>query len=259
MRYGQYMRSALAALVAVVLIAVAIVASRLAPSSAAEAPLDVAPRPFVTADPNDRSRTDIAATHGRLPLDDAFDHRIVVVRGLVLPIAGVGLPADLDLLPNAPRDYRAGWHEGIDFPAEPGTPVHAVAAGTVIRIDHDFVEWDAASLEAALANAARLGYTPAETLDRLRGRQVWIDHGHGIVSRYCHLASVADLAVGDDVPAGAVIGAVGSSGYPEGGPHLHLEIRVGTSYLGDGLAGDALVAAITRAFEEGGEDSPRSR
>jgi len=94
-----------------------------------------------------------------------------------------------------------------------------------------------------------LGYTPAATLDRIRGRQVWIDHGHGIVSRYAHLSAVADLAVGQEVEAATNVGAVGSSGYPEGGPHLHLEIRVGSSYLGDGLSGDALLAAVSEAFD----------
>ncbi|HEY6957746.1 MAG TPA: M23 family metallopeptidase [Candidatus Limnocylindria bacterium] len=242
------MRLVAAVAITVALVALAVLASRSAPSSAASVPAASA-RPFVTADPNDRSRADDAASYARLPAGDAADRRLVVVRGLALPIAGVALPTDPDLMPNAPRDYRAGWHEGIDFPADPGTPVHAVGAGTVIRADRDFVDWDTASLDAALSEAARLGYTPAATLDRLRGRQVWIDHGNGVVSRYCHLASVADLTVGGTVSAGTVVGTVGSSGYPEGGPHLHLEIRVGTSYLGDGLVGDALAAALTRAFD----------
>ena len=248
MRYGQYMRLLAALATAIALVAVAIFVSRYAPSNAASISA-ATPRPFVTADPNDRSRVDDTAAHARLPIYDGGAHGHVVVRGLALPVADVGLPTDPDLMPNAPRDYRSGWHEGIDFPADPGTPVRAVAAGTVVRIDRDFVEWDSASLDAALDEAARLDYTPAATLDRLRGRQVWIDHGSGVVSRYCHLASVADLAVGDTVSAGMVIGTVGSSGYPEGGPHLHLEIRVGTSYLGDGLSGEALVAAIARAFD----------
>ena len=121
--------------------------------------------------------------------------------------------------------------------------------GAIARIDRDYVDWSPDQESAALDAAVALGYTPAETLDRIRGRQVWIDHGNGIVSRYAHLSAVADLHVGDAVNAGDVIGAVGSSGYPEGGPHLHLEIRIGTSYLGDGLTGDALLAAITSAFD----------
>jgi murein DD-endopeptidase MepM/ murein hydrolase activator NlpD len=165
-----------------------------------------------------------------------------------LPIAGTEPPDDSDLLPGAPRDYRAGVHEGIDFPADTGTPVLAVADGTVIRIDRSFLDWTSDQQETALSEAVQLGYTPAATLDRVRGRQVWIDHGRGIVTRYAHLSAVAELSVGERVTAGAVIGAVGSSGYPQGGPHLHLEVRVGDDYFGDGLSGDALVRAISRLF-----------
>jgi len=171
------------------------------------------------------------------------------VRGLALPIAGATLPTDPELLPNSPREYRAGWHEGIDFPAPPGTPVLAVADGVVIRVDTAFVEWTADEEGRALDEAVALGYTPAETLDRLRGRQVWIDHGQGIVSRYAHLSAVAPLVVGARVERGRRIGAVGSSGYEEGGPHLHLEVRVGNAYLGEDLAGDTLIATIFRAFD----------
>jgi murein DD-endopeptidase MepM/ murein hydrolase activator NlpD len=223
-------------------------AGRAAPGSAA-APAVATAAAEATADPFDTSRVDARTSFGRLGSDERVRRARTVVSGLSLPIDGVGLPDDPDLLPNAPREYRGGWHEGIDFPAPSGTPVHAVAAGTVVRIDHDYQEWDSESERIALAEAVELGYTPATTLDLIRGRQVWIDHGHGIVSRYAHLSEVSDLVVGASVEAGAVIGAVGSSGYPEGGPHLHLEIRVGTSYLGDGLEGDALTTAVAEAFD----------
>ena len=171
------------------------------------------------------------------------------MRGLLIPIEGAEIPTAPELLPNSPREYRAGWHEGIDFAADRGTPVRAAAAGTVVRVDRDFVDWDAAALDAALDAAIALGYTPEETLDRIRGRQVWIDHGRQVVTRYAHLDSVADLRVGESVARGQVIGTVGSSGFEEGGPHLHFEVRVGDDYLGDWLEGDELVRVITRSFE----------
>ena len=172
-----------------------------------------------------------------------------VVRGLLIPIDGAEIPTAPELLPNSAREYRSGWHEGIDFPADRGTAVRAASSGTVVRVDRDFVDWDPASEQAALDAAIVLGYTPDETLDRIRGRQVWIDHGRHVVTRYAHLDTVADLRVGETVTRGQVIGTVGSSGFEEGGPHLHFEIRVGDDYLGDWLEGDELVRVITRAFD----------
>jgi murein DD-endopeptidase MepM/ murein hydrolase activator NlpD len=167
----------------------------------------------------------------------------------LIPIDGAEIPTEPELLPNSPREYRAGWHEGIDFPADRGTPVRAAAAGTVIRVDRDFADWDQGALDEAVAAAIALGYTPEPALDRIRGRQVWIDHGRHVVTRYAHLEAVADLQVGQVVTRGQIIGAVGSSGFEEGGPHLHLEVRVGDEYLGDGLEGDELVRVITRSFD----------
>jgi murein DD-endopeptidase MepM/ murein hydrolase activator NlpD len=171
------------------------------------------------------------------------------LHGLFLvPIEGAVAPEDPELMPGAPRDYRAGMHEGIDFPAPAGTPVLAAAAGTVVRVDASFLDWDRQQQELALYDAVVLGYTPAATLDRVRGRQVWIDHGKGVVTRYAHLSAVEPLALGQKVEAGTPIGAVGSSGYPQGGPHLHFEVRVGDDFYGAGLSGDALARAVSRLF-----------
>ena len=165
-----------------------------------------------------------------------------------LPIEGGEVPDDPELLPGAPRDYRGGIHEGIDFPAPVGTPVLAAASGTVTRVDVSFLDWTREQQDIALYEAVTLGYTPAATLDRIRGRQVWIDHGKGLVTRYAHLSAVEPLVVGQKIDAGALIGEVGSSGYPQGGPHLHFEVRVGDDFFGNGLSGDVLVRAISRLF-----------
>jgi hypothetical protein len=165
-----------------------------------------------------------------------------------LPLEGGDVPDDPELLPGAPRDYRGGIHEGIDFPAPTGTPVLAAASGTVARVDQSFLDWNPEQQDIALVEAVTLGYTPAATLDRIRGRQVWIDHGKGLITRYAHLSAVAPLAVGERIDAGALIGEVGSSGYPQGGPHLHFEVRVGDDFYGGGLSGDVLVRAVARLF-----------
>jgi len=167
--------------------------------------------------------------------------------GYRLPIAEP-LVLEPALLPGASRAYRAGIHEGIDFRAPYGMPVQAARDGVVVRVDSTYAEWSADDRAAALAEALRIGHTPDDVLDRIRGRQVWIDHRDGVVTRYAHLSKVADLAVGERVVAGEIIGAVGASGLPEGGPHLHFEIRVGTGYLGEGLSVDEVSYVLARAF-----------
>ena len=168
--------------------------------------------------------------------------------GFVLPIAPGELPTDEAYLPNSPRDYRAGYHEGIDFPAASGTPVLAAKAGIIVRIDTIFQDWSASEEQGAFDAARAQGYTPEATLDRIRGRQIWIDHGDRVVTRYAHLGGVGPLRLGDGVTQGQVIGAVGSSGYPDGGPHLHFEIRDVDDFYGDGLALPALRYALRAAF-----------
>lgn len=184
------------------------------------------------------------------------------VTGFIFPLAGACLPTSDNLLPNAPRPYRAGIHEGIDFydglacaAIAAGTPVLAAKAGTVVRADWDYQEITAAEMEDLLTASQEQGYTDAESLDRFRGRQVWIDHGGGIVTRYAHLAAIAaGLEVGSLVEAGQVIGYVGNSGTPEGVSdpnaenHLHFEIRIGDSYLGQGLPVEQVRALLQQAF-----------
>jgi murein DD-endopeptidase MepM/ murein hydrolase activator NlpD len=173
-----------------------------------------------------------------------------VIHGFQFPIAGACLPTRDDLMPNAPREYRWGVHEGIDFypgwncaPIERGTPVLAAKIGVVVRADHDYQDITAEEMDALLARCEQQGYTDAASLDRLRGRQVWLDHGNGIVTRYAHLLDVeVGIEEGVVVRAGQVVGHVGNSGTPEGVTdpnlenHLHFEIRVGAGYLGEGLS-----------------------
>ncbi|HKC90542.1 MAG TPA: M23 family metallopeptidase, partial [Candidatus Limnocylindria bacterium] len=119
---------------------------------------------------------------------------------------------------------------------------------TVARADVSFLDWNREQQEIALYEALTLGYTPTATLDRIRGRQVWIDHGKGVITRYAHLSAVEALVVGQKIEAGSLIGAVGSSGYPQGGPHLHFEVRIGDDFYGDGLGGEELLRAVARLF-----------
>lgn len=173
-----------------------------------------------------------------------------VIHGFHFPIEGACLPSKDDFMPNAPREYRLGIHEGIDFydgyncvTMGRGTPVLAAKTGVVIRADHDYQDIAAEEMDALLARSQQQGFTDPAALDRLRGRQVWLDHGNGIVTRYAHLLAVEEaIEEGMVVEAGQQVGYVGNSGTPEGitdpnlENHLHFEIRVGPTYLGQGLS-----------------------
>jgi murein DD-endopeptidase MepM/ murein hydrolase activator NlpD len=87
-------------------------------------------------------------------------------------------------------------HAGIDVAAPTGTPIRACWPGRVV-----VAGWQG-------------GY----------GNTVVIDHGGGRATLYAHQSSIA-VSVGQVVDAGAVIGAVGSTGNSTG-PHLHFEVRI---------------------------------
>ncbi|HKW79959.1 MAG TPA: M23 family metallopeptidase [Casimicrobiaceae bacterium] len=88
------------------------------------------------------------------------------------------------------------FHEGIDFPADAGTPIEAAASGKVTFAD----------------------VHPAY------GKMIEIDHGNGLVSRYAHCSTLL-VKEGDLVVAGQRIGLVGTTGRSTG-PHLHFEVRL---------------------------------
>jgi murein DD-endopeptidase MepM/ murein hydrolase activator NlpD len=170
-------------------------------------------------------------------------------RGLQMPIDGAHLTSRDFQLPGAPRHYRLGVHEGMDFyghtvgvPIDRSTNVHAVADGVVVRAILEYKRLTAAQNAAYAARSREVGYTPDDVLDGYRGRQVWIDHGGGLVSRYAHLGSIAPgIVEGALVTRGQVIATVGNSGTPGSvdsqtyDVHLHLELWVGDHFVGQFL------------------------
>jgi murein DD-endopeptidase MepM/ murein hydrolase activator NlpD len=174
--------------------------------------------------------------------------------GFQYPVLGGKLPDADRLLPGARRAYRFGIHQGFDMypghvgvPTGYGAPAVAVKDGTVIRADTDYVEPTAEAYDEAIAISQAAGTTPEEQLDQLRGRQVWIDHGNGIVSRYAHLSGIAPgIAVNSVVAGGAVVAFVGNSGMEsasrggDSGAHLHFELRIDGNYLGEGMSPDEI-------------------
>jgi murein DD-endopeptidase MepM/ murein hydrolase activator NlpD len=95
-----------------------------------------------------------------------------------------------------PFNGEGEFHTGIDISAPTGTPVRATGDGVV----------DMAGPES--------GY----------GRQVEIDHGHGVKTTYGHLSAIAVMA-GQSVTRGQVVGYVGRTGRATG-PNLHYEVRI---------------------------------
>ena len=88
------------------------------------------------------------------------------------------------------------FHPGLDFRGAYGAPIHAAAEGRV-----------------SFVGQIR-GY----------GNVVDISHGNGLLTRYAHMSKTM-ARVGQQVAAGDVIGAIGSTGRSTG-PHLHFEVRV---------------------------------
>ena len=107
---------------------------------------------------------------------------------------------ELFTLPVAPPPQVSGYdpengHPGIDFAAEEGAEVYAVADGIVTTADYD-----------------------AE-----KGNYVVLDHGGGLETEYQHLKSSL-VSAGQSVVQCQVLGYVGSTGNSTG-PHLHFEAR----------------------------------
>ena len=122
---------------------------------------------------------------------------------------------ELFTLPVAPPPQVSGYdpengHPGIDFAAEEGAEVYAVAGGIVTTADYD-----------------------AE-----KGNYVVLDHGGGLETEYQHLKSLL-VSAGQSVVQCQVLGYVGSTGNSTG-PHLHFEARQDSAPAD--LTGTALLA-----------------
>ncbi|MFJ5295066.1 peptidoglycan DD-metalloendopeptidase family protein [Pseudomonas sp. NPDC088368] len=87
-------------------------------------------------------------------------------------------------------------HAGLDFAVPAGTPIKSPAAGKVILIGDYF----------------------------FNGNTVFVDHGQGFISMFCHMSKI-DVKVGDAVPRGGVVGRVGSTGRATG-PHMHWNVSL---------------------------------
>ena len=122
------------------------------------------------------------------------------------------------------NDDEGEFHPGIDISGPLGTPIHATADGVVAA--------------AQVVN----GY----------GREVTIDHGHGLETLYGHMSGFA-VTAGQTVSRGQIIGYIGHTGRTTGN-HVHYEVRIHNSpvnphkYLRTTLADFGGVASTTPAL-----------
>ena len=196
-----------------------------------------------------------------------FDPEWVDSLKLILPCDGVSVPRRTMRLPNAPRDYRSGIHRGIDFFANWGTEVRAVAKGFVIRADHNYQEYPADFRVKLLKSSTKVGHTPSDIFNRvLLGKAIFLDHGFDLVpgfrviTIYAHLSSIDNNIVGGaEIEAGQIIGKTGNTGTrpstlgTKNEAHLHWEMILQKDnkevYLGKDVKFEKLYSMLIDIFQ----------
>lgn len=166
--------------------------------------------------PNKQDMTRIRGERGRINVALAHWRETTEVETtFILPVQGrlsspFGLRRYFNEQPRKP-------HSGIDIAAAEGTSIHAPASGQVIDTGDYF----------------------------FNGKTVFLDHGQGLVTMYCHMSRI-DVTPGQTVTRGEIIGTVGQTGRVTG-PHLHWGVSLNNARVDPALFFEDLEGLLSRS------------
>ncbi len=156
----------------------------------------LAPQPPVTTSPPKQTKAVAAVPKQTEPADPPP----------ALPVTGeVVQPFSNGELVKSSTTGAWQTHNGVDLAGALGDPVRCMSAGTVTEIARD----------------------------GLWGTCVTVDHGNGIISRYCSLNENVSVEAGQVITGGAEIGTIGQTAEMEStdGGHLHFEVLRDGAYI----------------------------
>ncbi len=147
-----------------------------------------------------------------------------------VPVQGYKIATGLNVIPNAARNYRKGYTDGIhhwwDIMAPLWTPVSAIDDGIIIRVVNNFSYEDIANIQKweDLTLSQKL-----RNLDILRWNQVWLKTTKWDVIFYSHLTKIYEwIEEWTLVSVGTQIGTIGKTWVPDKNYtnyHLHFPIQ----------------------------------